>query len=220
MVIGLVRALPQFLRLRTLADAHGVSLDAVATSCVVSFAWATYGALTEQWAVALASALTGSVFAAISVLALKLGRRVKELRAAPLWLAGVTVALAVAGSTGLGVLLVAGALVANTPQVIVAFRERDLTGLSPSTWALTASDGLVWTLYGAVTGDIPILVNNLFQFSTSLTILVRRLVWGRTTRLGGRDDAQHPRHLPQPPAPEENLALEGGPPVAHAAEHQ
>lgn len=220
MVIGLVRALPQLLRLRKMADAHGVSLDAAATSCVVSLAWAIYGALTEQWAVALASALTATVFALVAVLASKLGRKVKELRAAPLWFAAVTVALVLAGSAGLGVVLVLGALVANTPQVIVAFRERDLTGLSPSTWALTASDGAVWTLYGIVTGDIPILVNNLFQFSTSLAILVRRLLWGRRRTSGGHDDAQHPRQLPRPSTPDGDLPHEHRAHVAHAAEHQ
>lgn len=179
MVVGLVRALPQLLRLIKTRDAHGVSLDTAATSCVVSLAWATYGALTEQWAVALASGLTGAVFALITLLTLKLGRKFRELRTGPVWAIAVLVATLLAGSNGLGVVLIAGALVANTPQVIVAYRERDLTGLSPSTWALTASDGAVWTLYGIVTGDIPILVNNLFQFTTSLAILLRRLAWGR-----------------------------------------
>jgi hypothetical protein len=44
---------------------------------------------------------------------------------------------------------------------------------------LTASDGAVWTLYGLVTGDVPILMNNLFQFSTGAAIVIRRLAWGR-----------------------------------------
>lgn len=178
-IIGLVRALPQLLRLMRTRDAHGVSLDTAATSCVVSAAWATYGVLTEQWAVALASGLTGIVFALITLLALRLGRRVRELRTGPVWLLAVVVATTAAGSKGLGLVLIVGALVANAPQVLVAYREPDLTGLSPSTWALTASDGAVWTLYGAATGDIPILVNNLFQFTTSMAILIRRLVWGR-----------------------------------------
>ena len=178
-VIGLVRALPQFVRLLRTRDAHGVSLDTAATSSVVSCAWATYGVLTEQWAVALASGLTGVVFALITLLALRLGRKLRELRTGPVWLTAVIVATVVGGSTGLGMVLVVGALVANAPQVLVAFREPDLTGLSPTTWALTASDGAVWTIYGMVTGDVPILVNNLFQFTTSMAILLRRLAWGR-----------------------------------------
>lgn len=192
--IGLVRALPQFIRLLRAHDAHGVSLDTAATSCVVSFAWTTYGLLTDQFAVVLATGSSGTIFALITLLAMKLGRRVTELRAAPIWFVIATVVTVTTGSEGLGVILSVGALVANTPQVIVAYRERDLTGLSPSTWALTASDGAVWSLYGIVTGDIPILLNNSIQFSTSAAIVVRRLTWGRK-RL------QRPVLPPPPPPP-------------------
>ena len=179
MIIGLVRALPQLIRLLRTRDAHGVSLDTATTSSVVSSAWMTYGILTDQFAVALASGLAGAVYFLIAVFAVVFGRRMGEVRAAPYWLAivvGVTVAF---GPAGLGIILAVGALVANLPQVIVAYREADLTGLSPTTWALTASDGAVWTLYGIVTGDIPILVNNVFQFSTSAAIVVRRISWSR-----------------------------------------
>ena len=176
-VIGLTRALPQLLRLVRTKDAHGVSLDSAATISVVSFAWATYGLLTDQLAVAIASGLNGAVFISIALMAMSLGRRVSELRAAPIWLVVVVIAVSVAGSRGLGGVLVVSALIANLPQVLVAYRERDLTGLSPSTWALTATDGAVWSLYGVLTGDIPILLNNLFQFSTSAAILFRRITW-------------------------------------------
>lgn len=183
MVIGLVRALPQLLRLIRTRDAHGVSLDTTATSCVVSSAWATYGILTAQAAVAIASGLTAVVFLLITLLALKLGRKIAELRAAPVWFVAASLATVLGGAKGLGLVLIAGALIANTPQVVVAYREKDLTGLSPSTWALTASDGAVWSLYGLLTWDLTILVNNLFQFTTSMAILIRRLFWARKRRL-------------------------------------
>jgi MtN3 and saliva related transmembrane protein len=96
-----------------------------------------------------------------------------------MWLVVFVVATAAGGAGGLGFVLAFGALVANTPQVLVAYRERDLTGLSPSTWALTACDGTVWFLYGIITGDIPILVNNFFQATTGAAIAIRRLAWGR-----------------------------------------
>ena len=176
---GLARPLPQFVRLLRTRDAHGVSLDTAVTSCVVSSAWAAYGILADRAAVALASGLSAVVFVLIALLAVRLGRRARELRAAPIWLVAVVSASALAGVDGLGVVLVVGAVVANTPQVVVAFREQDLSGLSPSTWALTASDGGTWFLYGLATGDLPILVNNFFQLTTSLTILTRRWLWGR-----------------------------------------
>jgi uncharacterized protein with PQ loop repeat len=179
-VIGLVRALPQFIRLLTTRDVHGVSLDTAATSCVVSSAWGAYGFLTDQVAVVLATGLSTVVFGLITLLALRLGRSIRELRAAPFCLVIAFAAALIGGSAGLGAVLIVSALVANIPQVIVAFRERNLVGLSPSTWALTASDGAVWLTYGIVTGDIPILVNNFFQFTTSAAIVGRRVVWDRT----------------------------------------
>ncbi|HWL65951.1 MAG TPA: PQ-loop domain-containing transporter [Actinomycetota bacterium] len=178
-VIGLVRALPQLIRLLRTKDAHGVSLDSAATSSIVSFAWMAYGLLSDQFAVVLATGLSATVFAVITLVALRFGRHVRELRAAPYCLAIVLIVPLAAGGGGLGTILAVSALVANVPQVVVAYRERDLTGLSPSTWALSASDGAVWLTYGIVTGDIPIMVNNFFQFSTSSAIVVRRLTWGR-----------------------------------------
>lgn len=176
---GLARPLPQLVRLVRIRDAHGVSLDTAATSCVVSSAWATYGVLEHHAAVALASGLSAILFSLIALLALRLGRHVRELRAAPVWFVAVVGASALGGAAGLGIVLVAGALVANLPQVVVAFRERDLSGLSPSAWALTASDGATWFVYGLLTGDVPIFVNNSFQFSTSAAIVARRWLWSR-----------------------------------------
>src|SRR5687768_1288290 len=154
--IGLVRALPQLFRLLRARDAHGVSLDTAATSSVVSFGWATYGVLTEQLPVTLATGSSGVVFALITVLALKFGRRPGELRAAPVWLALIAAVAIPAQADGLGVLLPMSVLVANVPQLVIAYREADLTGLSPSTWLLSVSDGLVWAAYALVTGDTAI----------------------------------------------------------------
>lgn len=65
------------------------------------------------------------------------------------------------------------------PQLVVAFREPDLRGLSPLTWVLSTADGLTWGAYALVTGDRAILVFGLLQLATSLPIVVRRLVWAR-----------------------------------------
>ena len=186
-LVGLVRALPQLLRLWTTRDAHGVSLDTAATSSVVSFGWATYGVLTEQLPVTLATGSSGIAFALITVLALKLGRRPGELRAAPVWLAVLAAVAIAGGADGLGVLLPVSVLVANVPQLVVAYREADLTGLSSSTWLLSVSDGLVWAAYALVTGDNAILAFGFLQLSTSGAIVARRWVWGRRNDMHARD---------------------------------
>lgn len=178
-LIGLVRAFPQFLRLLRTRDVHGVSLDAAATSSFVSFGWATYGYLTDQLAVTLATGSSGIVFALITLLAFRFGRRIGELRAAPVWLVLLVGTGILAGDTGLGVLLPVSVLVANGPQLLVAYRERDLTGLSSSTWLLSVSDGAVWTAYALVTGDVAILVFGVLQLTTSGAIVLRKWSWAR-----------------------------------------
>lgn len=182
LIVGLTRALPQLVRLLRAKDAAGVSLDGCATSAIVSSFWATYGVLTGQPAVVLASGTPAVVFVLIGLAALRYGRRIGELRTGPLFLVVFTVVTIAGGAAGLGVVLTVGALVANTPHVIAAYREKDLTGVSPLTWALTAADGAIWTTYALVTGDVPILVNNVFQLTTSASIVARRQWWARDLR--------------------------------------
>lgn len=181
-LVGLVRALPQLARLLRERDAHGVSLDTAATSSIVSFGWVTYGILTGQLPVALATGASGVIFAVISILALRLGRRSSELRAAPVWLVILTVVAVTRGSSGLGVLLPVSVLVANVPQILAAYRERDLIGLSIGTWLLSVTDGVVWGAYALVADDAPILVFGVLQFTTSMIIVMRRWAWQRSAR--------------------------------------
>ena len=178
-LVGLVRALPQFVRLRRTRDVHGVSLDTAATSSIVSFGWVTYGALTDQPAVVLATGASGIVFAAIATLAIRLGRSPRDLRAAPVWFGVLLTATLLGGSDGLGALLPISVLVANVPQLLAAFRERDLTGLSIGTWLLSASDGLVWFCYALVADDTSILLFGILQLTTSSAIVARRWIWER-----------------------------------------
>ena len=178
-LIGLVRALPQLVRLMRSRDAHGVSVDTAATSSAVSFGWATYGRLTEQLPVTLATGSSGVVFALITLSALRFGRRAREFRAAPVWVVVLVVVTLSTREAGLAGLLPASVLVANVPQLVVAYRERDLTGLSAATWLLSMSDGLVWAIYALVTEDVAILVFGVLQLTTSGAIVARKWSWNR-----------------------------------------
>jgi uncharacterized protein with PQ loop repeat len=198
MVVGLTRALPQLVRLLRARDAAGISVDGCATSAIVSAFWAAYGILTGQLAVVLASGTPAAIFVLITLAALRYGRSAKEFRAAPVFLVAFTAVALAGGAAGLGVVLTVGALVANTPHVIVAYRESDLSGVSPSTWMLTATDGAIWTAYALITGDVPILVNNVFQLTTSAAIVGRRWWWARS-------QAAAPS-LPAPSAPAPSLS--------------
>src|SRR5690349_1685677 len=60
--LGLVRAVPQLLRLIRTHDSRGVSLDTLVTGAIVSLGWATYGLLTEQPIVSAATGASAVVF--------------------------------------------------------------------------------------------------------------------------------------------------------------
>jgi uncharacterized protein with PQ loop repeat len=61
--IGVMRAVPQLLRLLRARRADGVSVDTAATRMIVSSAWAIYGLLTHQVVISFASGATGLIFA-------------------------------------------------------------------------------------------------------------------------------------------------------------
>jgi hypothetical protein len=109
----------------------------------------------------------------VTLAAVNRGRRVQELRAAPIWLAALAAAGGMAGAHGLGVLLPLSVVVANAPQLLIVFRERDLTELSAGTWLLSIADGVVWGTYALVANVPPILAFGLLQLGTSGLILVR-----------------------------------------------
>lgn len=184
--LGLIRAVPQLVRLFRAREACGVSVDTAATSSMVSFGWAVYGILTRQVYVSLATGLSGFIFALIAFLALCFGRSIRELRIAPAWFFVLFLSAILAGKNGLGMLLPISVLVANTPQLWVAYREGNLADLSLGTWLLSMTDGLVWGLYSLLQQDVPIAVYGVFQVLTSGAIVL--LKWlhqtGKTSLRG------------------------------------
>lgn len=174
-IIDLLRAAPQLLRLLRERKSFGVSVDTSGTSCVVSLGWTTYGIITDQIFVALASGAIASFFFIITVAALRLGRNVREFRVAPLWLIVLFSAVTFFGKNGLGLILSISALISNVPQIRVAYKEENLSGLSLGTWLLTLSGGLVWLLYGILQNDLTIMVSTFFQSVTSGIIIALKL---------------------------------------------
>jgi len=166
-VIGLVRAVPQLARLLRARHAHGVSVDTAATSSIVSFGWATYGVLSNQLYVSLATGSSGLIFAIITLLAVRFGRQAREFRIAPIWLAVLLLVGVVAGKDGLGLVLPISVLAANIPQLWVAYKEGNLADLSLGTWLLSMADGLVWGIYSLVQQDRAIMLFGGLQLVTS-----------------------------------------------------
>lgn len=186
-IIGIIRAVPQLVRLLRARQAYGVSLDSAATSSVVSFGWATYGWLTGQIFVSLATGSSGFIFALIALFAVRFGRSVKELKVAPFWAVVLVAAGVLFGKQGLGIMLPVSVLAANIPQLWVAYREGNLTDLSLGTWALSISDGLVWGIYSILQRDVSIMVFAAFQLTTSgLIVLLKLLHSAKLRHAAGR----------------------------------
>lgn len=174
-LLGLLRALPQLVRLLRARQAFGVSVDTTATSSIVSFGWAVYGVLTGQLYVTLATGSSGLIFALVTLLALRYGRSFREFKIAPLWLAVLLLAGTIFGKNGLGAVLSVSTLVSNLPQVRVAWLESNLASLALGTWLLSLSDGLVWGIYALLGHDLSILAYGVFQVSTSALIVALKL---------------------------------------------
>jgi len=187
-VIGLIRAVPQLVRLLRAREAHGVSLDTAATSSIVSFGWAAYGIMTGQPYVSFATGSSGLIFALITFFAMRFGRSVKEFKVAPVWFVLLLLAGIFFGKSGLGIVLPISVLAANIPQLWVAYKEGNLSDLSLGTWSLSITDGLVWGIYSLIQHDTPIMVFALFQLITSGLIVTLKLMHNaKAKRLGAID---------------------------------
>jgi uncharacterized protein with PQ loop repeat len=174
-VIGLIRAVPQLIKLLNAREAYGVSADTAATSSIVSCGWTTYGILTGQPYLSLASGSTAVIFAVITFFALRFGRSAREFKVAPIWLIVLILAGTFFGKSGLGILLPISMLAANIPQIWVAYKEGNLADLSLGTWALSITEGLVWVTYSFIQQDISIRVSASFQLITSGMIVALKL---------------------------------------------
>ncbi len=183
-ILGLFRALPQLIKLLRAQEAFGVSVDTAATSAICSFGWVVYGVLTDQFYFSLASSLTGLIFTLIALFALRFGRRIKEIRVAPIWFTVLLLAGGVAGISGLGLVLAISVLAANLPQVWLAYKERDLTDLSLGTWSISTIEGLTWLTYALLRQDMAITVSAFFQALTSGLIVALKLT--RQARIQGQ----------------------------------
>ena len=175
-VIGLIRAVPQLVRLLRAREAYGVSLDTAATSSIVSFGWATYGIWTGQPYVSFATGSSGLIFAIVTFFAMRYGRSIKEFKVAPLWFMVLLLSGVFAGKNGLGIMLPVSVLAANIPQLWVAYKEGNLADLSLETWVLSITDGLVWGIYSLIQHDAPIIVFAFFQLTTSGLIVLLKLL--------------------------------------------
>ena len=179
--VGLIKAMPQLLSILRAKKVQGVSLDTALTTAIVSFGWAGYGYVTVQYSVSLASGLSGIVFVLIAIYALKFGRHIKELKMSPIAFVVIGLSYVFFGEVGLCIILPVSVLACNFPQILVAFREDDLSGLSLGTWMLSVAEGLIWGSYALVQQDNAIIAFGIFQLLSGGTIVTLKLLKSRPT---------------------------------------
>jgi uncharacterized protein with PQ loop repeat len=181
-VVGLTRALPQFITLLRAREAYGVSVDTAATSSIVSLGWTVYGLLTDQPYIALASGSTSLIFALVTIFALRYGRSLREFKVAPLWFGVLFLAFIIFTRTGLSFVMPISSLASNLPQIWVAYKERNLADLSLGTWSLSLTEGLVWGIYSLLGRDYSVMVSAVFQMLTTGTIVALKVGHDHSTQ--------------------------------------
>jgi uncharacterized protein with PQ loop repeat len=103
--------------------------------------------------------------------------------------AAAVVAAVVAGGIGdpaiTGAAAVTCGIVGNLPQLRMALRERDLSGLSWETYALAAAGSASWLIYGIAEGDFIIISQQLIALPVTMTIAIRTIASHRRLRAEG-----------------------------------
>ena len=174
-VLGITRALPQLIRIIRTRQARGVSIDTSATSAFVSLGWAVFGFWTEQFSISFASGATAIRFVFFTFGSVRFGHQWKELKIAPAWMTMLLLFGGLGGATGLSLVLLLSGLVANIPQVRVAYKEQNLADLSLLMWLIALTEGLLWSSYGFIQQYIAVFINNSFAAITSAIIVTLKL---------------------------------------------
>ncbi len=172
--VFLARLVPQPVRLARRGVAAGVSPLAALNAVVATLGWLAYGlvvGLPVVWIVAALALVPG-----LWTVALLAGStRREDLMVAGGWAAVVVLSFGVGLAAGV---LAVGVLVTQGPQVWLAARERDLSGIAPATWWLAIADATSWGAYGVAVAD-PALMGYGLVLSASASVVLARLWWTR-----------------------------------------
>ncbi len=142
-VTSVVLSVPQLLRLVRRGDAAGLSATSLLFGAANYTAWNVYLLHAHAWGLFVANLLATLVWYAVCALALRQLRPAASWWLPTAWAVGL-VSLMVVAPALLGPVLGLGSLLTYTPQAVGVWRAVSLVGISPTTWSLTALEGLVW----------------------------------------------------------------------------
>ena len=172
-VVGIVRAVPQLVRLLRKGASGGVSLDTLATTALLSLGWVAYGSMTDQVVLMAATGVSCTFFTVAASVARAQGQSERRLRGAPVLLCLLVATAWVVGSSGLPWLLALTVVMANAPQAVAAGRGVDVVGVSRGTWWLSVADGAVWGAFAILSSIDAMMVYGALQVGSSAVVLVR-----------------------------------------------
>lgn len=167
---------PQIVKLARTGDPKGISATWPFIGLVTNSAWTTYLASQGLWAAIPAA--SGMVF--FYVLVIRYLRRAHVPLGRPLARGiGLTALLTGIGSVlgwgGLGLVLGWSYIVQMSPAVWSTYRVPNPTGVSISSWSLITIESGLWSIYGWLQSDTPIVIFGLTGFIAGLAIVLRAL---------------------------------------------
>lgn len=173
--------IPQIARLRVRRDPAGVSATWAAFGVVTNAAWVLYLASNGLWLPLLAPALAFVAYGVTLAIVARLQQASNWVWQIALYTVAIGLALPVGGLVTLGLFLALTPAIQVAPALVAVFRERHPSGLSPGTWALAASEALLWGLYGWLIADTALLGYGVVTTVASVVIL-GRWAWTRPQR--------------------------------------
>ena len=174
--LGLGRSLPQISRLYRTRNAAGVSSFSLGLGIAQCMLWLGYGLTAGDvpQVVTNFGALTLVGMQAALILVIRRGRR----RAAGLIAVSVgtivlTALLAQGAPSFVGVLAATVGIAALMPQLLVAARGDDLSGLSLATWLMTIAAASLWLLYALLSDQSAVLATSMVAVVAATVIAWR-----------------------------------------------
>lgn len=174
--LGILTGIPQVVRLLRTPDASGLSYSSAILGVLSSGTWLTYGfALLDPAQLVANVPGLGCAVVTVVLAARRLGLALTPaVVATALWAPLVAVSLLLGGAVLVGTLATAVSLVKMLPQVRTVLRREPLHGLAPTTFFLTQVSAVLWTVYGATTGQTSVVVCSAVSAVLAGVVLSRR----------------------------------------------
>jgi uncharacterized protein with PQ loop repeat len=177
---SVVLHVPQLVALARSGNPAGLSASALLAGVVNYTAWTVYLWSSHSWLLLVTNLLASVAWYAIAALALPRLRPTGACALPAVWLV-VVAGVGITDPTLLGPLLGVGSLLMFVPQAISAWTLPSLAGLSPTTWALSAAQGVAWFAQSLPEALVGGLLFGVVATAGSASVLAAMVVRGRGT---------------------------------------